>query len=104
MPVLVCVSLCAVCLHVLFVCVYRHCVCMPAGALWFTAPLNPVQTKAWAVMEGEQRVGAESGEVCFAGHQRVGSVCLCVGRQLAAGGEMVELGGGDREPASKRQT
>lgn len=59
MPVLVCVSLCAVCLHVLFVCVYRHCVCMPAGALWFTAPLNPVQTKAWAVMEGEQRVGAE---------------------------------------------
>lgn len=56
MPVPVCVSVCAVCLHVHFVFFYWHCVCVSAGALWFTAPLKPIQSKAWAAMEGEQWV------------------------------------------------
>lgn len=50
------VSVCGVCLHVHFVCVCQHCVCVPVGALWFTAPLNPIQSKARAAMESEQRV------------------------------------------------
>ncbi len=49
MPALVCVrvSACAFC-----VCLSALCV----RALWFTAPLNPIQSKARAAMESEQRV------------------------------------------------
>lgn len=44
--------------------------CVSAGAVRFTAPPKPVRSKAWALLEGEQRghlqMWNEDRKVCFA--------------------------------------
>lgn len=59
--------------------------------LWFTAPLNPIQLKARATMESEQRVDVHCvwggfvvcGKVCFAGASEDGECLFLCG--VAAG-------------------
>lgn len=62
--------------------------CVSAGAVRFTAPPKPVRSKAWALLEGEQREHLqrwnEDRKVCFAECLEVGSVCFCVRLCLAA--------------------
>lgn len=58
----ICLRLCVwLCARVHFVCVYKCRACEPVSAPWFTASLNPIQSKARAAMESEQRVDVRSG-------------------------------------------
>lgn len=54
----ICLHLCVfvcVCMHILCVFISPVCLCV-CGALWFTAPLNPIQSEAWPELENEQHV------------------------------------------------